>query len=353
MPSFRSVHDLEESLRAAGLAAESRDIAATLRPVILFLRQHVPDQALPVGISKVGGDPDLSQDFAWPERPPPADARERARLIERRGIETGERLRTMRQDDPDLIRPEQIDRVIEKHRGMAAVLHVPMPLAFVAQLNLGGLAAEAGFPEDFPDTGVLSIFSDATGPGLAVHWHDRPVTDLRRRPWPQPLIDYSDRFNERADWPDDQGKWYKNVKAEKLMPLSALAVAHHWKSAFSRASPTGRKIREWFDDPDRAHGFLPSQEMIEGNPPAANFGDRLGGWPSDIQHHAENDIDRRAISAPGVTAWRHIFSWGAENWQGTRCMSVRGGDGATYVLMRDEDVHARRFDRVKGTYQQT
>jgi len=346
MPSFRSVHDLELSLRAAGLDGECRDIAASLRPVILFLRQHVEDAAIPVGTSKIGGDPDLPADFAWPERPPLADAQRRARLIERRGIETGERLKGM-------LTPGQIDRIVAKHRGMGAVLHTSMPLAFVAQLNLGALAQQAGFPEDFPDTGLLSVFSDATSRALAVHWHDRPMADLRRRPWPQRLVDYSDHYNERADWPDDQGKWYKNVKAEPLMAFSALAVPHHWKSAFGRFSPTGRKMRDWFDDAHRLRTFVPSSEVAEGAPPTADFGDRLGGWPRDIQHHAESEADGRPIAAPGVPPWRHIFSWGGENWQGTRSLNTRSGDGATYVLLHEDDLQARRFDRVKDSYQQT
>jgi len=354
MPTFRSAHDLEQSLQAAGLGDQSRDIAATLRPVVLFLRQQVPDASLSVGISKIGGDPDLPEDFDWPVRPPLADAEGRARAIEQRGIRTSEMLRKLRQDMPDAsISPEQIDRVIDKHRGMAAVLHVPMPLAFAAQLNLGVLAREAGFPEEFPATGLLSIFADATGPALAVHWHDRPMTDLRRRPWPQPLIDYSDRYNERADWADDQGKWYKNANAESLTPFSALAVPHHWKSAFAHGSPTGRRIRDWFDDVHRAHGFFPTAEMIDDGRSAANFGDRLGGWPADIQGHAESEIDGRRVAMPGATPWRHIFSWGAERYQGTRSVSTEAGDGARYVLMHEEDLRARHFDRVKSAYQQT
>jgi hypothetical protein len=354
LPTFRSAHDLEQSLRAAGLGDQSRDIAATLRPVVLFLRQQVPDASLPVGASKIGGDPDLPEDFDWPERPPPPDALRRAQAIEQRGINTARMLERMQQDHPDMsFSPERIEQIIDKHRGRAAVLHITMPLAFVGQLDLGTLAREAGFPEDSPRTGLLSIFSDATSPALAVHWHDRPVGDLRRRSWPQDLVDYSDRYNERADWPDDQGKWYNNVDAERLRPLSALAVPHHWKSAFARSSPTGRRILDWFDDVHRAHGFFPTAEMIEGGPSTANFGDRLGGWPADIQGHAESGIDGGPVATPGVTPWRHIFSWGAERYQGTRSIATEAGDGARYVLMREEDLRARRFDRAKDTYQQT
>jgi hypothetical protein len=354
VPTFRSAHDLEESLRLAGLGAEARDIAATLRPVVLFLRQQMPDASVPVGASKVGGDPDLPEDFDWPERPPPADALRRAQAIEQRGINTARLLEQLGRERPDgAFSPERIEQIIDKHRGKAAVLHITMPLAFVAQLDLGTLAREAGFPEDFPRTGLLSIFSDATTPALAVHWHDRPITALGRREWPQDLIDYFDRYNERADWPDDQGRWYMNANAERLTPFSALAVPHHWKSAFAHGSPTGRRIRDWFDDVHRAHGFFPTAEMIGGGPSTANFGDRLGGWPADIQGHAESEIDGASIATPGVTPWRQIFSWGAERWQGTRCVATEAGDGARYVLMREEDLRARRFDRVKDTYQRT
>jgi len=44
MPCFRSMHDLEQSLRQARRTiAESPDIAASLRPVVPFLRRQVPD----------------------------------------------------------------------------------------------------------------------------------------------------------------------------------------------------------------------------------------------------------------------------------------------------------------------
>src|SRR5262249_25144060 len=161
-PTFRSAHDLEQSLRAAGLDSQSRDIAATLRPVVLFLRCQVPDASVPIGVSKIGGDPDLPDDFDWPERPPPADAQRRAEAIGQRGVTTARRLEEMRRDMPDSpFSPEDIDAIVDKHRGMAAVLHITMPLAFVAQLDLGTLAPQAGFPDDFPGTGLLSIFADA------------------------------------------------------------------------------------------------------------------------------------------------------------------------------------------------
>jgi hypothetical protein len=352
LPTFRSAADLKQSLAAAGLEAYARDMAATLRPVILFLRELVPDEALHVGVSKLGGDPDLPADFPWPERPAFPDADQRAHTIEQRGVKISEGFKAMMLRDASgkyAITPEEIDQVVENYRGLAAFMYVAMPLAFVGQLNLDVLGQQAGLPEDFPDRGLLSIFADATSTMVAVHWHDRPITDLRRRPWPSRLIEYSDCYGGNADAPNDAGKWYKNTQAETLTPFSALAVPHHWKSAFATSSPAWSKMWAWFHNPHGAYDH--SSDALSGS--GTNFGDSLGGWPPDIQGHVETEIDGDKITRPGVTPWRHIFSWGAEYWQGRRCMAVDKGDGARYLLMHEDDLHARRFDKIRDAYQQT
>jgi len=325
MPAFRSTHDLEQSLWAAGLGAESRDIAATVRPSILFVRQQQLDDPLPVGLSKIGGNPDLPKDFAWPERAAFPDAAKRAEALHQRGATIRDGLEQLQRDHPDThIPPEHLDGVVARHKGMAAYMYVPMPLAFVAQINLSTLVHEAGFPPDFPDTGLISIFNDITGDQLSVHWHP-DITTLERREWPHRLVDYSDRFGQGAERKDGSWQWERLTQAEVLFPFSALTLPHHWKYAFARRSAK-----------------------------TANFGDRLGGWPSDILGNAEEEIDGSEIAWPGLTPWRHLFSWGAEFYSGTRMMPHdMAGDGNTFLLLHEDDLAARRFDRVKSTYQQT
>lgn len=355
MPAFRSTHDLEQSLWAAGLGAESRDIAATVRPSILFVRQQQPDDPLPVGQSKIGGNPDLPKDFVWPERAAFPDAAKRAEALHQRGATIRDGLEQLQRDHPDThIPPEHLDGVVARHKGMAAYMYVPMPLAFVAQINLSTLVHEAGFPPDFPDTGLISIFNDITGDQLSVHWHPNVAT-LERREWPHRLIDYSDRFGQGAERKDGSWQWERLTQAEVLFPFSALTVPHHWKYAFARGSAKWNKIWDWFQDGAYKFAFHPGADLVDGDDTVtANFGDRLGGWPSDIQGNAEEEIDGSEIAWPGLTPWRHLFSWGAEFYSGTRMMPHdMTGDGNTFLLMHEDDLAARRFDRVKSTYQQT
>lgn len=355
MPAFRSISDLETSLWAAGLGAESRDIAATVRPAVLFVRQQQLDDFLAVGTSKIGGYPDLPRDFIWPERAAFSDAAKRAEALYQRGATIREGLEQLQRDHPETHIPaEHLHNVVARHKGMAAYMYVPMPLAFVGQINLAALVYQAGFPEDFPDTGLLSIFSDITGDQFSVHWHE-DTSGLERRPWPHQLVDYSDRFGQGVERKDGSWKWDKLTGAEVLFPFSALTVPHHWKYAFPRGSAKWSKIWDWFQDGAHKHAFHPSADNVPGDDTVtANFGDRLGGWPSDIQGNAEEEIDGNDIASPGRTPWRHLFSWGAEGYAGTRAMPHdMGGDGNTFLLLHEDDLAARNFDRMKSTYQQT
>lgn len=355
MPAFRSTYDLEKSLWAAGLGAESRDIAATVRPAILFVRQQQLDDPLPVGTSKIGGYPDLPHDFIWPQRPAFADAPKRAEALHQRGSMIREGLEQLQRDHPEThISTDHLDGVVARHKGMAAYMYVPMPLAFVAQINLSTLVHQAGFPADFPDTGLLSIFSDITGEQFSVHWHPETTT-LERHMWPHRLVDYSDRFGQGAERRDGSWQWDRLTHAEVLFPFSALTVPHHWKYAFPHGSAKWTRVWDWFQEGAHKQAFHPSAELVGGDDTTtANFGDRLGGWPSDIQGNAEQDIDNSEITSPGLTPWRHLFSWGAESYTGTRTMPHdMGGDGNTFLILHEDDLAARHFDRVKSIYQQT
>ena len=69
MPVFADTQALRESLRKAGLSDYARRIEASVRPVVMFVRRQEKDDTLPVGTSKMAGNPDLPPDAPWPMRP--------------------------------------------------------------------------------------------------------------------------------------------------------------------------------------------------------------------------------------------------------------------------------------------
>ncbi len=182
----------------------------------------------------------------------------------------------------------------------------PFPLAFVAQLDLARLALEAAFDPVLPDTGFLTIFEDATcGEPLAVQrvfWHDCTAEDLVRTRVPPDLAAYSDALSKLPSLP-----WSQRTNCGLLVPHSVLSVPHHWKSAFARSSKRWDMMWEWFMEPKGT--FWP-----ESAHDVTGFGDHLGGWPSDIQHHPELEIEgnRGGTIKPGETPWRHLFSYAGE-----------------------------------------
>ena len=363
MPTFPSLDDLDQSLSEMAVPLDAGAVRATVRPVLRFVRQQVPDDPLPQGTSKVGGFPDLPADFPWPERPADPDAERKAAQL-RRGAERmramyEEMMREPRGPYQRQITPGDLERVTAEYEARCAVLSVPMPLAFVAQLDLGTLSREAGFDPDLPCTGLLSRFSDMTWDGARgadrVFWHDRSVIDLVRTPPPARLVAHCEAL-EALMSPGGDVPWRDRHKAEHLHPFSGLSVPQHWKSAYALGTEEADAVYDRFD---REPGFRPSAADVGADGDVMNVGDRLGGWPEDIQGHPEDEITvagvrTEPIARPGWTPWRHLFSYGSEHWSGTRLMaSLFEGDGNTYVFLHEDDLRARRFGGAQAVYQQS
>lgn len=364
MTAFQTIDDLRRSLGAAGLGSYADAIVATVRPTILFLRRQQPDDPLAAGASKMGGVPDLPEDFVWPERPPYPDAERRtAQLMDfARGVAADRQKRVDGPLSPSERRFTQaeVDAIVPSFAEKARALARPFPLAFVGQLDLAALSAEPGFDPELPRSGVLSVFEDLTGEGLpgvrVAYWNDVPAASLKRRPPPAELIDYFDRHSSYGFGAGET--WATLTLAETLVPFSAFAVPHHWKYAAPAGSVAWRRFWDWFQS-EAAGAFAPSAP-----PPTAGetsqagyFGDRLGGWPDDIQGNPETELDGavgRPLVTPGKTPWRHLFSYAGEFYGETRRMGSDGkGDGNTYLLIDRGDLAARRFDKVRWVYDQT
>jgi hypothetical protein len=385
MPVFADTRALRESLRKAGLSDYARRIEASVRPMVMFVRRQEKDDTLPVGTSKMAGNPDLPPDAPWPVRPALA-APERHLAQLRKQIEDIRHpkpsmsasdveglLQTMRasgatEKDLALMRDalrgtKRRDPKVDASRiawlqARMATLQTEFPLAFIAQLDLGQLSALPGFDPKLPRSGVLFIFMDAMRdddgktPLHHVYWHDARPAALRRREWPVELQRWNDRWSSYGHPASPEEAWSRLPMADRLLPHSGLSVPHHWKTALPQHS--SKAIWAWFQgaDPLQLSPHLPPGDTAHGG----NFGDRLGGWPDDIQGHAEDDVDPAGghIAMPGQTPWRHLFSYGGEYHAGARRSdSVASGDGNHFLMIRDEDLAQRRFDRVRDTYQST
>src|SRR5262245_49859761 len=106
-----------DCIRRSPVAAFAETIVAKLAPSVL-LRREPTSAAVPLGTSRMGGDPDLPSGFRWPSW-----KFEEARFLRRR-----------------------IERVA--------------PLDFLAQIRCDELPA-ASLPAGFPRNGMLWVFYDA------------------------------------------------------------------------------------------------------------------------------------------------------------------------------------------------
>ena len=363
MPAFRSLQDLEQSVRSAGLGPHLQAIVKTVRPVVLFVRAQEPDDPIPVGTSKLGGNPNLPPGMAWPTRPAYPDAEKRRLRLQKQAKSSQEFSEKLASDRTfDERQRASFRQLIESNaawtKARAEFGFQPFPMAFVAQLNLAALSREPGFSIELPDTGMLSVFTDVIGGGeTRVLWFDQPVDQLVTMQPPRQLVDWYDRFTPLGLYTREDERWQHQTMAEVLHAFSGLAVPDHWQYAYPRDTPLWHAFYDWLHDGVAKFEYSPNALVGTVTGMSANFGDRLGGWPANIQGPPEPDfasqvqIGNRTI-VPGRTIWWHLFGYGGENWGGTRIMPpAHNGDGTTYILIREADLAARRFHRAGHDYQ--
>lgn len=345
MPAFRTIADLRRSLDEAGLGAFADRIVATVRPGLVFVRQQAPDDALPVGISKLGGLPSLPDDAKWPTRPPLPQADTVAASIRDTGATVAQMFAENPDLAPDMSTKQAGDAIRAQYEKRAEACFREMPLAFVAQLNLAALSLIDGFPSDFPMTGLLTVFTDVSANETNLFWYDKPDAELAPRRPPQELIDYHDTVGNGAG--EHGEKWASMSMGDVLYPLGAFFTPDHWANDGALPSQLNETIQDWARFGAAKHVLNPEYRDIAAvalaGPDAlgGNFGDCLGGWPADIQGNAETDLDGVQIAIPGRTRWRQIFSYGGESYGGLRLISPDFiTDGATYLFLAQDDLAA-------------
>ncbi|MGV1776803.1 DUF1963 domain-containing protein [Agrobacterium fabrum] len=330
MTAFADLLSIQRACNTLNLdTALSRALVSTARPTI-WLRHGDPvdDAALTVGVSKVGGEPDLPPGIAWPTRPALADPNG-----------TAKRLRTMLTNRAGGDDVAQCVELIIEH------LALETPMAFLAQVNLSVMANEPGFDPSLPDRGMLWAFNDpfadwygAQSPsgGIALLWSDagglerRATPHVVREAWQKGVSDYGFRMSE---------PWEADVKAEPLTPVSGWSI-------------TPRLSR---------HAYIDlADERFEMK---GGGGDQLGGWEKPIQQKMHGEVElictgkagSEQAHAEGVLSagerWRHVLTINAETYL-WRLMPT-WSDGAMFMFVDESELEARRFDKAVGTSQFT
>lgn len=376
----------EAGMSSAGVAA----IIAVARDGIVLDTKAVDETTLAPGASKVGGLPDLPKGVAWPMRPaydnaaqmaedftadaanfyadagevppwvPEAEGRAFAEERKRANEEAkAQALKIMKDagaevNESDLagvggLPPDVAVKAAVEQKLLADNVVKPYPLPFMAQVDLAVMAKEPGFDKALPTTGRLLFFYDMpvlpasyeprAKAGWKVIYDDTPAADLERKPLPKEL----------ADFPGNA-----SLKAAAITPRSVVTTVPVGDSGWDLVGDISG------DDVSTYSGWLFSL----GWPTAAEGGNhQLGGWPRAIQSgmQATSQLASNGVYAGDGSAFeteegkRLLAS--AKEWHlvlqiGTDEATGYPFPGALYVLMRDEDLAARNFDKAWVVYEQ-
>lgn len=340
--------ELALSLSESGLSDDIvAHLAAQARPAVLLITSVAEEHELPPGASKIGGRPDMPRGAAWPTRPPYPDASRRAERLRRRA----ERLLGESRKPRSWMSPDQADRSGRELDARANAVATQFPMAFLGQFDLSELARDEGFDATLSNEGRLLLFYDfwempeefvpEASVGWRLIWDRTPTSELVRADVPAELSSISN------------DEWSCVFRAARI-------------SARSVITPIPPSDKSWdafpLDDDDALETY---QEWLDqfGTP---DMNDRdnhqLGGFPQPLQNGLQA---RSQLAANGVNCgtsevwqtdtakellksageWRLVLQIGVDRHAGIK------PPGAFYVIMREQDIAARRFDLARVTYQ--
>jgi|SRR5579859_4243044 len=276
-------------LEQAGLSRVASQLKALALPSIRLVRRATQDELLPIGVSKLGGAPDLAPEVAWPT-----------------------------------------------WNGM--------PLAFVAQINLAEVPILQEGISLLPSTGLLSFFSDAEQTALAgydpamrggwrVLYDDGEVSRLQRHPVPATLLE--DELPERYFTPCaltfSVSIMYPYVRS---LPVEALHLSEQEFHAYWDVLSTLRQ-----EDHEPRHHLLGYPDALQGDMQVESqlvshglyFGD---GWPTDQT--------RVGQLLSGVQDWQLLLQLETD----PEAEMEWGIEGRIYYWIQTQALQSRDFENV-------
>jgi hypothetical protein len=247
--------------------------------------------------------------------------------------------------------PEEIETFARTRLAMADAVRKPFPLPFIGQFDLARLAQEQGFDPGLPNRGRLLLFYDlwllpaSFEPRARAGWRliydETPAADLAR-------TEFSLEFGAA---PGLHGSMLTTAAIAPRLVVTTIPTGDAaWRALALSNEDDVALYDEWL--------------FTLGWPTAEDGGNhQLGGWPRAIQSgmQRQSQLAASGVDAGTVKAfesedaqrmladakdWRLILQIGRDEAVG---LSL---PGAFYVLLREQDLQARRFERAWVVYEQ-
>ncbi|QXZ08927.1 DUF1963 domain-containing protein [Comamonas sp. Y33R10-2] len=335
---------IDEVLEDAEIAQQ---LAAQARPAVWLQTHQVDDEAsIALGLTKLGGRPDLPAALAWPQRVRYPDHHQRVKSHKEDSAAPDSRWRWAKPEQAQAIREEALQH-IER-------LENPFPLNFLAQINFAQLRAAGPVDEDFPQEGVLSVFFDlveqpwgydpADACAVAVLFHEDAAM-LERRDLPPILQGLPEQWQTPA------------LACELHACCTPLPMeSAQWESLNLDLSDAQNDafVDWWLDEAENG-------ASTDGEDAGCH---RVGGWPTPVQSDMQTQCalvaaghycgNAQTYSDPALqsvrdtaTDWLLLLQIGSDEKGGLNW----GDDGQFYLWIRRDDLRERRFERARMVLQ--
>jgi uncharacterized protein YwqG len=348
--AFTTAADIERSLRAAGAdIADARAIAARAKPCVWL--ETIPaanEGEVAIGVTKIGGVPDLPGSLTWPWRAAYPDYAQRVAEVEAgvalfapAELATGydETLAELKRLLPEHYASDEaapdfsalhLEDLVEKARKTAQ----PAPLAFIAQIDLAAAWNAGPLDPDIPREGRLLFFYDthhqpggdkpADNVGARLIHDVTPIGALRRAAPPPALAELEDGC----------------FPSLRCVPHAGLAPPFYGTAELDACAireNSDKALRSWWNaiTPDgRDH--------------------RIGGHPAQIQGDMAMQCALLRSGRSFEEIGQDVLNTQAADWllllqiSSDRNARMKWGDvGNLYVWIHRDALRARRFDEAR------
>ncbi|PRX05075.1 UNVERIFIED_ORG: uncharacterized protein DUF1963 [Martelella mediterranea] len=340
-PYYPTLAALKDSLADYGVGwFDRRALAKLARPTTMFTSKALPDSAIAIGKTKIGGAPDVPPQFDWPMRD-----------VSSAGLGEVKILKKLAQEHPEY----RLDDEIARKQALASR---PAPLAFLMQIDLAEAAKAGPMDPDIPQNGRLLLFFDFVflpwfgeqqdEKSFRLIYLEDGVGPLQRQPTPDLGLSLWGE-TPTGDAPQTDAE---RLQAQQLPPARLTPV-------FSYTLPGGGTypmMTRW-PWPDVA----PHQAWLDAQTALAEAGSQLFGWPEYVQSDpgidlgaddAHVNLPHNSLFIPTIRAMPGPIT----NW--IPLVSVLGYDsdfidfnGGYYVMIRRTDLRRRDFSKAVIVYQ--